>query len=60
MSVCRRLKHQLRSDSALTVIMFCVCLHRGGLPALPGCFAGAGQQHATVAGQQLHQRYYYI
>lgn len=36
--------------------MSCASLHRGGLPAFPGCFAGADQQHAAVAGQQLHPR----
>lgn len=34
----------------------CVSLHRGGLPSLPGCLAGADQQHAAAAGQQLHPR----
>lgn len=34
----------------------CVSLHRGGLPSFPGGSAGADQQHATVAGQQLHPR----
>lgn len=33
-----------------------VCLHRGGLPSFPGCFAGADQHHAAAAGQQLHPR----
>lgn len=36
--------------------MNCVSPHRGGLPSFPGCFAGADQQHAAVAGQQLHPR----
>lgn len=43
-------------DFAEHKFLNCVSLHRGGLPSFPGCFAGADQQHAAVAGQQLHPR----
>lgn len=36
--------------------LWCCCvLHRGGLPALPGCSAGAGEHPAATVRQHLHQ-----
>lgn len=56
---CRELMNQSNRSMHWSIlkIHFLCFVPRGGVPAVPGCSAGAGQQPAAATGQRLHQRW---